>query len=216
VNTETLVDLLSANLEPANHHRPGKALTLSMVAGGVAALLLMLATIGLRSNFASTAHLEWIAIKLVFALAVVGTAASLLVREMHPGEEDRLKWALTFLPFLSAISIAFAMFMFVGREAWIAMLLGASPTSPARCLIRILLFGAIPLVILMWTLREGAPTRLKLCGATAGLVAGGLGAAAYAFSCTSDSIPFIAVWYSAAILLFAVVGAQLGPRLLRW
>jgi hypothetical protein len=37
--------------------------------------------------------------------------------------------------------------------------------------------------------------------------AGGLGAAAYAFNCTSDTIPFIAVCYGAAIALCAFIGA---------
>jgi hypothetical protein len=43
--------------------------------------------------------------------------------------------------------------------------------------------------------RNGAPTRLKLSGAIAGFVAGGLGAAAYALSCKIDTIPFIAIWW---------------------
>jgi hypothetical protein len=79
-----------------------------------------------------------------------------------------------------------------------------------------MLFSAIPLAALIWALREGAPTRLKVCGAIAGIVAAGLGAAAYALTCTSDTIPFIAIWYGAAIAIYAVIGAQLGPRLLRW
>jgi hypothetical protein len=96
------------------------------------------------------------------------------------------------------------------------MLLGASTISSARCLLSIVFFAAIPLAALIWALQKGAPTRLKLSGAIAGIVAGGFGAAAYALSCTSDTIPFIAIWYGAAIMLCAVTGAQLGPRLLRW
>jgi hypothetical protein len=63
---------------------------------------------------------------------------------------------------------------------------------------------------------QGAPTRPRFCGAIAGVVAGGLGAAAYALTCRTDTIPFIAVCYSAAIALCAFIAAQLGPRLLRW
>jgi hypothetical protein len=48
------------------------------------------------------------------------------------------------------------------------------------------------------------------------VVAGGVGAAAYALSCSSDTIPFIAFCYGAAIALCALIGEQLGPRLLRW
>jgi hypothetical protein len=67
-----------------------------------------------------------------------------------------------------------------------------------------------------WFLRKGAPTDLKRAGAIAGLVAGALGATAYAFHCLDDSIPFIAVWYGAMVALCASIGAFLGPRLLRW
>jgi uncharacterized membrane protein YfcA len=57
---------------------------------------------------------------------------------------------------------------------------------------------------------------LKRTGAMAGLVAGALGATAYAFHCGDDSIPFIAIWYGAMVALCAFIGALLGPRLLRW
>jgi len=96
------------------------------------------------------------------------------------------------------------------------MLRGAHPVSPARCLVCITFFAAVPFAALIWALRQGAPTRLSLSGAIAGVTAGGLGAAAYALACTSDTIPFIAICYGAAIAICAFVGAQLGPRLLRW
>jgi hypothetical protein len=86
----------------------------------------------------------------------------------------------------------------------------------ATCLFCIPLFAAIPFVALIWVLRKGAPTDLKRTGAIAGLVAGALGATAYAFHCGDDSMPFIAIWYGAMVALCAFIGALLGPRLLRW
>jgi hypothetical protein len=50
----------------------------------------------------------------------------------------------------------------------------------------------------------------------AGLVAGSLTATAYALHCPDDSLPFIAVWYGGAIAVCALLGAKLGPWLLRW
>jgi hypothetical protein len=117
---------------------------------------------------------------------------------------------------LAVLVLALAMLLLGRGHAWSGMLLGATPVSWARCLIYIVFFAAIPFGALIWALRTGAPTRLKLCGAIAGVVAGGLGAAAYALSCISDTMGFIAIWYGAAIVLCAVIGAQLGPRLLRW
>jgi hypothetical protein len=67
-----------------------------------------------------------------------------------------------------------------------------------------------------YTLRQGAPTNLTRTGAIAGLVAGALGATAYAFNCADDSLPFIAIWYGGSIALCTFIGARLGPKLLRW
>src|SRR5690348_4583672 len=176
----------------------------------------MLATVGPRPDLNSTAHLEWLALKLVFALSVIGTAAPVLVRSTRPGLEKGTHWAQVFLPFLAAIAAALAIMLLDSPRAWSTMLRGARTVSSVRCLLCIPFFSAIPLAAVIWVLRKGAPTRLKLSGAIAGIVAGGLGAAAYALSCTSDTIPFIAIWYGAAIMLYAVIGSQLGPRLLRW
>jgi hypothetical protein len=77
-------------------------------------------------------------------------------------------------------------------------------------------FASIPMAAVIYALRQGAPTRLKLCGGIAGIVAGGIGAAAYAFNCRSDTFPFIAIWYGTATVICAFIGAQLGPRVLRW
>ena len=43
-----------------------------------------------------------------------------------------------------------------------------------------------------------------------------LAALAYALACTEPAAPFIAVWYTLGIALCGVLGAALGPKLLRW
>jgi hypothetical protein len=216
VNTDRLIDLLSANLEPLGRVRFGKTLLLAMLTGSAAALILMLATVGPRADLDSTGHLGWTAVKLLFAVSVIGTATPLLLRSMRPGLEKETHPGIIFLPFLAAIGIALAMLLFVTPHTWSYMLRGASSTSPARCLLCIISFAVVPFAALVWVLHQSAPTRLSLSGAIAGVVAGGLGAAAYAFACTSDTIPFIAVCYSTAIALCGFIGAQLGPWLLRW
>jgi hypothetical protein len=216
VNTDRLIDLLSANLEPVNQARLGKTLVLAILAGGAGAAILMLGTVGPRPDLQTTAHLEWTALKLFFALSVIGAAMPPLARSMRPGLENGTHWVLVFFPFVAAIAAALPMLILGSPPARRAMLVGATTHSPARCFFCILFFSVIPLATLIWALREGAPTRLKLCGAIAGVVAGGVGAAAYALACTSDTIPFVAIWYGSAIAICAVVGAQLGPRFLRW
>jgi hypothetical protein len=216
VNTDRLIDLLSANLEPVSPGRFGKRMILAIFASGVAALVLMLRTIGPRPGLSSAAHLKWTALKLLFALSVIGAGAPFLIRSMCPGMEKRTRLALVFSPFLAALIVALLMLLLVRPEAWMEMLLGVTATSYQRCFLCVLSFAAIPFATLMWVLRKGAPTSLRLSGALAGIVAGGVGAAAYALHCNSDTIPFVAIWYSAAILCSAAIGAQLGPWLLRW
>ena len=215
MNTERLIDVLSTNLEPVSQGRLEKTLILAIVTGGAAAFSLMLATVGPRPDLHSTAHLEWSAVKLLFALSVIGVGAPLLIRSMRPGLEDKT-WGLIFLPFFVAIAVALTPLFSGPPQAWRGLLDAATTTSPGRCLYCIPFFAVIPWAAAICALRKGAPTRLKLSGAIAGIVAGGLGAAAYALSCKSDTIPFIAIWYGLAIALCAALGALFGPRLLRW
>ena len=77
-------------------------------------------------------------------------------------------------------------------------------------------FGFLPLVLALWALRQGAPSRPALTGFLCGLLAGGLGAAAYAANCPDDSPFFVATWYPVGILGLGLVGAVAGHRLLRW
>jgi hypothetical protein len=65
-------------------------------------------------------------------------------------------------------------------------------------------------------LRQLAPTRLRLAGAGAGLLAGALGATVYGLHCPETGAAFVATWYSLGVATWAAIGAALGPRLLRW
>jgi hypothetical protein len=214
VNTDRLIDVLSANLQPVAHRGFERAILVAIGAGGVATLGVMLATVGPRAHLASESHLEWSAIKFLFALSVVVTGAPSLVRSARPGSSARALPLV--LPFLLVGTAALASTLFSAHPARQALVLGSTAASPVRCLLCIMGFAAIPWIALIRVLREGAPTRQNVCGALAGLVAGGAGAAAYAFTCTSDSLAFIAVWYVAAIALCAIAGALFGERLLRW
>ena len=64
-------------------------------------------------------------------------------------------------------------------------------------------------------LRQGAPTRPRLAGAVAGLLAGGVAATFYAAHCTDDSPLFVATWYTVAVAILAALGALLAPRVAR-
>jgi hypothetical protein len=71
-------------------------------------------------------------------------------------------------------------------------------------------------VLALLSVRELAPTRLRLAGATAGLVAGATAALAYSVHCPELEAPFLATWYLLGMLVPATLGAVLGPHVLRW
>jgi len=211
MKTDRLIEILGANIEPISPRRLRVAVVLALVAGVTGALCLMLATVGPRTDIG--AHLPSLAIKLGFALAVAGAGSAFLARSMRPGQHSRRLLALMWLPFIALGAAAVAALTTAEPASRGALVLGTAWWS---CLICIPLFAAIPFAALIGAARNGAPTSLARTGAAAGLVAGAFGAAAYALHGPDDFVPFIAVWYSAAIGLCALVGALLGRRLLQW
>ena len=216
MNTDQLIDILSANPEPVKADNFASRLLLAILAGAAAAMILMFATVGPRPDLLSTPHLEWIGLKLLFAISVIATGLPLLGRSMRPGSEDETDSRLIAVPFAGAIVLAVAALLLSSSQAREPMLRGATSVSSLRCLVSIVCFAVIPWVAVVFAVRGGAPIRLKLSGGIAGIIAGGVGAAAYAFNCSSDTIPFIAIWYGMAIVLCGVIGAQLSLRTLRW
>jgi hypothetical protein len=213
MRTEQLIEMLSANVEPVKSEQFGKTLACALVVGGAASFSVMLATFGLRINVVGGPHLGFLALKVLFMLSLIGTGTALLIRLIRPGQDEGKISPLVLLPFIAAglggvVTLALEPF-----ADWKGSILGI---DWATCLFSIFLFSVIPFAVLIWALRRGAPTNLRRTGAIAGLVAGALGATAYAFHCPDDSLPFIAIWYGAMVAFCAWVGARLGPWLLRW
>lgn len=211
MKTDRLIDMLSANLEPVNRGLIGRAFAVSLFAGAIAAFALMAVTVGPRSDL-SAATLGPVLVKLAIALALVGASVAYLIGLARPGRQTR-KWRapiLALMAIMAALAIALALRHATMPAAQI------SKAEWAVCLVCVPLFSTIPFAALIWALRQAAPTRLSLTGALAGLAAGGLGAAAYALHCPIDSLPFVLLWYGVAAAFCALIGALLGPRLLRW
>jgi len=215
MNTDRLIDILSTNLEPVKGGKVWKTLAWALVIGLAAAFVVMLATVGVRFDFDSETHRIFIALKLLFTLSLIGTGAVFLIRSMRPGRGLRKLLPLVLVPFLvtGLAGIAALLLAAARSESCTKMMMGMRWQT---CLLCIPLFAIIPFAALIWALRHGAPTNLTRTGAIAGLVAGALGATAYAFHCGDDSLPFIAIWYGGSIALCTFIGAMLGPKLLRW
>jgi hypothetical protein len=95
-------------------------------------------------------------------------------------------------------------------------IMGQSDHSVPICLSAIVLLSLPALALILGVLRTGAPTQPTAAGTAAGLMSGALGAAAYAVACKNDGGLFIAIWYSAAIVIVAALGTVIGRRVLLW
>ena len=213
MKTDELINMLSTNVEPVKGGEPRNLLMIALAVGAVAALCLMLAIFGVPADVLGGEYLGLKGVALAFTLGLVGAGASFLTRAARPGEPGRTPLIVIGLLFLALLSAAIATLFLAHPTAWSGMVFGP---QWAACLICIPLFAIAPFASLIWTLRKGAPTNLTRTGAIVGLVAGALGAAVFAFHHPGGSIPFIVLWYGGPIVLCTLVGAMLGPRLLRW
>lgn len=88
--------------------------------------------------------------------------------------------------------------------------------SGMRCMGYSLIGGLATAVPMVFWLRRGAPTSPERAGWLTGVAAGGLGAFAYNLHCPFNNVVYIGLWYSLALIICAVIGRLVVPRLIRW
>jgi hypothetical protein len=213
MKTDDLVALLSTNLEPVDRKAVVRTLYVAIAAGSIVALGIAVVGLGFRADLMTTRALMFLAVKVAFAIGVVGLSLAYLTRLARPGGERKISSLLVALPFLVVVLLAAISLGSAPRAHWERMIMG---DEWLECLLSIPVIAIVPFAVSIWAVRKGAPTNLSRAGAFAGLIAGGVSAMAYALHCTDDSLPFIAVWYGGTIVLCTLAGAVLGPRLLRW
>jgi hypothetical protein len=171
------------------------------------------AVLGPRADLAAAAETPRFLFKFVVTITLAVCAFGLAQTLSRPGEAWREAIAyLAVPPALTAMAVIVELVL-LPSDTWTARLIG---TNSVACLTLIPLIGIGPLVIFLFALRHGAPTRPALAGAVAGLLAGGIAATFYAAQCTDDSPLFVGTWYTAAIAALALVGAVCGSRFARW
>jgi hypothetical protein len=212
MQTDELIAFLSDGLAPAPRLWVGRNLTLALGVGLAAALLVMLLALGPRPDLAQAmaGGIFWLKLAYVLCLGCLGLW--MVERQARAGADIRrpvagLFWPVAVLGVASAVALS-------APDADAAFLIMGS--SAAVCPFLILMLAAPLLACLLLALRQLAPTRLTLAGASAGLAAGGWAAAVYAFHCPESGAPFIFIWYSLGIALSALGGALLGRISLRW
>jgi hypothetical protein len=213
VNTDDLVKMLATGVAPADSGAAARSYAVALAAGLAAAGVLMAGWLGLNPELARYVSLPMFWVKVAFpALVAVGglVAAERLSR---PGAPLSALPAALAAPLIALWSLAAIALVTAAPGQRAALVLG---DTWAACPFNIAVLSTPALIAILWAMKGLAPTRLRLAGAGAGLLAGALGAAVYTLHCPELAAPFLGVWYVLGMLIPAALGALAGPRVLRW
>jgi len=211
--TDDLIARLSADLKPvaprALEKRLGLALMLGLVGTILVGPLVLELLVGRPFGGAWGNPMFWGKLAYTLGLGALGLVAVPALSR----PDRRLVWPLLASFGLVLIALGIGSMLWMQADWAMPMLMGGTALV---CPWLIILTAAPLLAVLLITMRRFAPASPTLAGLAAGLVAGGFGAAAYAFYCGETSMMFMAVWYSLGIALTAALGAAIGRFALRW
>ena len=213
MKTDELISMLGTNVERVDRQKVVRTLAAAILVGLAAAFCVMLFVLGVRTDLPKASAATYLPLKLVFTVATLVLTSIALIKLARPGGERRTPVASVAIPFVVIMLLAGLTLASVPSTHWDQMIVG---DNWLECLLSIPLIAIAPFALIIWAVRQAAPTDLVRTGALAGLVAGSVSAAAYALHCTDDSLPFIVLWYGGTIAACTLAGATLGPRLLRW
>lgn len=211
MKTQSLIEMLAKGAGPAPQapvlRRMAPMVALGLIASGLFALVSMGSIPA--AMWATTA--PWL--KLTYGASLALAAGWLTARLSRP--VARTEWPLraVLAVFATMLTLGALALMTSAPDQRMATLFGETWLTCPRNVVALSLPA---LAGALWALRGLAPTQLRAAGFNAGLMAGALGAMGYSLVCPEVSPTFVAIWYSLGILLTGLLGAVLGPRLLRW
>ena len=213
MRTEDLIRALAA--DPAPEPGVARYLAVALGRGGLASLAGFLAALGPRDDLAEAFARILVILKPVLGLTLAGSALGGVLAAARPGAPTgRWNRAICIAPALAGCALVVACLTLPAAQ-WGEALVGG-PGSLAACLVSIPLLSLPLLTGALLALRHGASVDPRRTGALAGLLSGGVAVSIYGFHCIEDSPLFYALWYPVGILAVAMLGAALGPRVLRW
>jgi hypothetical protein len=215
MNTTELVDALSRQPRRRGAWTPSMIIGAAALVSALIAAALAILWLKPRPDlgFPLIAANHVFLLKLGFTIAVVAATVPLLRDCSIPGKKVFSGIFLLAIPFTVIIVLG------LGELALypVSILLDASGhASRLDCLWKIPALSIPAFVAAAAGVRYLAPTNLPAAGAVVGMLAGAVGAAGYALHCHDDSIAFVAFAYTLAMAETALLGALLGPRILRW
>ncbi|MFM0296891.1 MULTISPECIES: DUF1109 domain-containing protein [Paraburkholderia] len=213
MKTDDFISLLATGVTPVDRRALTKRFGLAVLIGAAGATLIMAVVLGIRRDLAEVAVTPIFWAKIALPLCVMIGSLWMSTRLARPGVRTGGSGWLIAAP-VAAVWLAGAyVLMAAPGEARLALVLGKTWRV---CPFNIAMLSIPGFIAVFWALKGLAPTRLALTGAAGGLLAGSTATLAYCLHCPEMGIPFWGAWYVLGMLLPAVVGAVLGPRLLRW
>lgn len=213
MKTDDLIALLATQAGPVDTRAPLRRYGVAVACGALAAGALMISLIGVRDDLVSDAFTAMFWVKLGFVAALFAAALMATLRLSRPGAPLGRLAAMLAAPVLAMWALAAAVLVAAEPGNRAALVLGESWMTCPRSIATL----SIPMfVAVLWGMKGLAPTRLRLAGAAAGVLAGAAGALAYTLACEELAAPFLGTWYVLGVLIPTAVGAAVGPHVLRW
>ena len=212
MNTDDLIASIGAELTPS---RPGLMtawVVRSVIVGLVVTAVSFAAFWGMRPNVSVIWSDPALFAKSALPLLLGALAIPWMLAQARPAGKSWSTAALAVVPILLGLIILAALYLTPSQQWWAEMM----GRSISICLTSIPVLSAPILAGSLIALRRGAPKHPARCGAVAGLVAAGFGAAIYSLFCIEDSPLFYGVWYTLSILFVTLSGALAGRSWLRW
>ncbi len=215
MTTDELIASLSRSPEPVKTNGIKHRILLAIICGLVIGLILLKFSLGFRPDIGVAAPIVALKAGLSALIATcAGGVAITLARpiEVGSGSVKRASGPLITVVCGALIIGAITLFSTTPSHRFEAFTGGGFPW----CVVLIPLLGLPTAGLVMWVLKDAAPTKLALAGAGVGALSGGVGAIVYSMFCPVDSIPFVTIWYVVGIAIASVLGALVGIKLLRW
>jgi hypothetical protein len=211
MRTDAFIELLARGAGPAPRVVAARRLAPAAGLGLLLSALLALTLIGPIPASMYATPVPWM--KLAYAGTLAAAAGWLTARLARPIARLALPRGLVLAVIGAMGLLGLAALIATPSGDRMAALLGHSWLT---CPWNVLAFSLPALAAALWAVRGLAPTQPRAAGFAAGLFAGAVGACGYALSCPEVSAAFVAVWYTLGIGLTGLLGARLGPRMLRW
>lgn len=212
MKTADLIASLAGEATPVARGAVARRLTPPTLIGLAVGVAIVVLWLGLRSIVeASQTSAFWMKGGYTVALALAG--AMIATRLARPGGTIGAGRWLASAAVLLMLGLSVREYAGAPAGSRMALWLGGSWNV---CPLRILVISTPIFLGLVFGMRRLAPTRPTTAGASAGFLAGALGATAYQLFCPETGAMFVTTWYTLGVVTSAALGAIVGRYALRW